>query len=94
MYGCHPSKSQIEQTLALKPKNLICCLDNDAAGNEGTKQLVKDITNKGYKGKLYYVNMPKGKDAADLGEEAFQEYVKKNKKLYDEFTFNLNMRLL
>lgn len=94
MYGCHPSSSQLDQTLALKPKNLICCLDNDAAGNEGMKQLVKDIINKGYKGNLYYVNMPKGKDAADLGEEKFQKYVKDNKKLYDEFTFNLNMKLL
>lgn len=94
MYGCHPSESQIEQVLAIKPKNLICCLDNDEAGNNGTKQLIKDIIDKNYKGNLFYVNMPKGKDAADLGEEAFQEYVKKNKKIYNEFTFNLNMRLL
>lgn len=94
MYGCHPSKSQIEQVLKLKPKNLICCLDNDEAGNNGTKQLIKDILSRNYKGKLYYVNMPRGKDAADLGEKAFQDYVKRNKKVYDEFTFNLNMRLL
>lgn len=93
-YGCHPSKSQIEQILSVKPKTLICCYDNDDAGNEGMKQLVRDIVSRGYKENLYYVNMPKGKDAADLGEEAFQEYVRKNKKKYDEFTFNLNMKLL
>ena len=94
VYGSHPSRSQLEQIISYNPKELICCLDNDGAGLTGLKQMLKDIKGLQFKNTLSYVIMPKGKDAADLGENVFQEYVKKNKRIYDEFSFNLVTKLL
>lgn len=94
VYGSHPSSSQLEQIISYNPKELICCLDNDEAGLTGLKQMLKDIKALQFKNTLSYVIMPKGKDAADLGEKVFQEYVKNNKRLYDEFSFNLVTKLL
>ena len=83
------------QIISYNPKQLICCLDNDGAGQTGLKQMLKDIKEKGFKNQLYYVIMPQGKDAADLGEEIFQNYVKNNKRLYDDdFSFKLISKLL
>lgn len=94
VYGCHPSKSQLQQIIDYNPKELICCLDNDDPGINGLKQMLKDIKDLGYTGLLEYVIMPRGKDAADLGEQVFQEYVNKNKKMYNEFSFNLITKLV
>lgn len=94
VYGSHPSNSQLKQIIDYNPKELICCLDNDPAGQTGMKQMLKDIQMLDYKGKLFYVTMPEGKDAADLGEKAFQEYVSKNKKIYNTVSYNLISKLL
>lgn len=94
VYGSHPSKSQLEQIISYNPKELICCLDNDEAGMTGLKQMLKDIKAMQFKNTLSYVIMPKGKDAADLGEEKFQEYVKNNKRVYNGISFNLVTKLL
>lgn len=94
VYGSHPSKSQLEQIISYNPKELICCLDNDEAGMTGLKQMLKDIKAMQFKNILSYVIMPKGKDAADLGEEKFQEYVKNNKRVYNGISFNLVTKLL
>lgn len=94
VYGSHPSDSQLTQIISYNPKQLICCLDNDGAGQTGLKQMLKDIKDKGFKNQLYYVIMPQGKDAADLGEQVFQEYVKKNKRIYGDVSFKLVSKLL
>lgn len=94
VYGCHPSKSQLNQIINYKPKELICCLDNDEAGMNGLKQMLIDIKNLKYDGILSYVIMPQGKDAADLGEKVFQEYIKKNKRLYIERSFKILSKLI
>ena len=89
VYGCHPSKEQINQILDKKPRSIVCCLDYDEAGKVGNEELLEELNRK-YDGKLYQVNMPEGIDAADMGEEKFQKYVEENKFIYySKFYSNL-----
>lgn len=94
VYGSHPSITQLKQIIDYNPKELVCCLDNDPAGQTGMKQTLKDIQSLGFSGRLYFVTMPEGKDAADLGEKAFQEYVFNNKKIYNTVSYKLISKLL
>lgn len=80
-YGCHPSDYQIDEILSKNPKSLICAYDGDSAGRNGARDLLHKVKSRGYDN-LYYVNMPNGVDAADMGEEVFKEYVRKNKMSY------------
>lgn len=89
VYGCHPSKDQINQILEKEPKSIVCCLDYDEAGRVGNIELLESLSKK-YNGELFQVNMPEGVDAADIGEEKFREYVEKNKfRYYSKFYSSL-----
>lgn len=91
VYGCHPSKQQIRSILDKEPKTITCCLDNDPAGRQGNKELLRDL-NQEYRGDLFQVLMPEGIDAADMGEEEFKKYVEKNKiRYYSEIYSSLMM---
>lgn len=92
-FGCSPSKSQVKQILDINPKSIICCYDNDEAGRRGLEKLLSELQDK-YLGELYYVFMPEGKDAADLGEEEFKKYVNENKRVYSKMSFEILNKLL
>ena len=81
VYGCHPSDQQINAILDKNPKNLYCVLDNDEAGR-GPNEELAEVTSRRCDGNVYLVYMPKGKDAADMGETRFKEYVEDTKILY------------
>ena len=81
VYGCHPSDVQLQNILSKKPKNIYCVLDNDEAGRPGNEDMAKRLSAKSV-GNVYIVYMPEGKDAADIGEVRFKEYVDKNKIMY------------
>ena len=90
VYGCHPTRDQIKQILDKKPKNVICCLDGDEAGQTGLKELLHMLDDFHYDGKIYYVIMPKDQDACDMGYKKFRQYVKDHVKEYSgDFIFNL-----
>lgn len=82
VYGCHPSRVQIEKILSKNPKSIYCCLDGDSAGQSGLDPLLEDIINLQYNGTLYYVIMPEDKDACDMGYEVFRKYIEENKHEY------------
>jgi len=80
VYGCHPSKTQIDLILSKKPKTIYCVLDNDTAGRQPNEELAKVFTEKtNGSTKVYIVYMPRGKDAADMGEKEFKNYVYNNR---------------
>ena len=83
VYGCHPSENQISQLVEKHAKEYVCTLDNDSAGRPGNEQLAKTLTYKCPWAKVYICYMPEGKDAADIGESAYKEYVEKNKIEYN-----------
>lgn len=91
-FGCSPSKSQIKQILDLNPRSITCCYDNDEAGRRGLEKLLKELKDQ-FIGELYYVFMPQGKDAADLGETEFKKYVEKNKRVYSKMSFEILNKL-
>ena len=80
-YGCHPSDDQLNQIISRTPKSIYCCLDGDEAGQSGMKALLEYLSNH-YKGKLYYVTMPKDQDACDMGYAKFRSYIEENKREY------------
>lgn len=82
IYGCHPSNGQISKILNKNPKNIYCVLDNDEAGRESNKKLASTLYSKAKGSNVYLVYLPEGKDAADMGEIKFKEYVENNKILY------------
>lgn len=81
LYGCRPSDEQINKIIDKNPMSIYCVLDGDPAGKAGNEQLLNKLTNI-YTGKLYYVDMPNGIDAADMGEDRFNEFVEANKIQY------------
>ena len=92
-YGCHPSDSQVKQILEKNPKSIICCYDGDEAGQTGLIELLFKLEASMYKGKIYYVIMPKDQDACDMGYIKYREYLKDNMKEYlGEFMFNLQKK--
>lgn len=91
-FGCSPSESQIRQILDLNPKSIICCYDNDEAGRRGLQKLLKELKDQ-FIGELFYVFMPEGKDAADLGEQEFKSYIDKNKRVYSNMSFKILNKL-
>lgn len=85
-YGCHPSESQINQILDKHPKSIVCSYDGDEAGQLGQTQLLEMISRK-YNGDLYYITMPEGIDAADMGESRYKKYVEANMEKYISNTY-------
>lgn len=87
-YGCHPSSQQIKTILNKNPKNIYCTLDGDEAGRKPNEDLAevfsREIANDG---NVYLVYMPKDKDAADMGEKVYKEYVNDNKILYNSSVY-------
>lgn len=85
-YGCSPSDVQIRMIVEKKLSEIYCVYDNDEAGLLGNRKLsgmlYEEISNNMLRTKLFMVLMPEGIDAADMGEEAFKEYVDKNKVPY------------
>lgn len=88
VYGCHPSDAQINAILAKRPRTIYCVLDNDEAGRPANENLAKVLSNRVSNGNVYLVYMPNGKDAADLGETRFKDYVDKNKIQYYSSVYN------
>lgn len=82
VYGCHPSDEQVKKILSKNPKNVYAVLDNDEAGRPGNEMLAEKLSRYINDGNVYMVYMPYGKDAADIGETRFKEYVKDNRILY------------
>lgn len=80
-YGCHPTQAQIQAVANKRPKNFYAVLDNDEAGRKPNLELANKMS-KLISGNVFVVYMPKGKDASDLGEEKFKEYVENNKILF------------
>jgi len=80
VYGCHPSDIQINKILSKKCKNIYCVLDNDEAGRPANEQLANNLKKltENTNTQVYIVYMPEGIDAADIGENAFKEYVRNN----------------
>lgn len=90
VYGCHPTKEQIDQIIEKKPKSIYCCLDGDEAGQTGMKELLKLLENERYTGIVYYIKMPKDQDACDMGYERYRKYIEENKKQYlGEFMYKM-----
>lgn len=88
-YGCHPSNHQINAILEKRPNNLYCTLDGDEAGRLPNEELARIFCEKmKYNGNVYLVHMPKDKDAADMGEKYYKEYVNDNKILYYSKTYS------
>lgn len=81
VYGCHPSDIQLQNIMNKNPSCIYCVLDNDEAGRPGNEDMARRFSSK-FDGNVYIVYMPNGKDAADMGESRFKEYVKNNKILY------------
>lgn len=82
VYGCHPTREQLEQILAKNPKSIYCCLDGDEAGQTGMKELLKLLDTMNYNGTIYYIKMPKDQDACDMGYSKYREYIEEHKKEY------------
>lgn len=78
LYGCHPSENQIKSIVSKNAKNIYVSLDNDAAGRIPNKDLAEVLTKLCKDSNVYYVYLPEGIDAADLGEESYKKYVKYN----------------
>lgn len=58
--------------------NVFICLDGDEAGDNGKNMIVEEL--KGYFN-LFVLNVPKGKDPDELGEEELKELFKNAKKI-------------
>lgn len=81
-YGSSPSKDQLEKIVEKNPIETYCVLDMDAyKKNEG---LADKLVSMKISGKVYIVYMPYGIDAADMGEKKFNEYLMKNRVLYEK----------
>lgn len=81
VYGCHPSTEQLDQILEKKSKAIYVCLDGDEAGQSGMLPTLEYLASK-YSGDLFYIKMPKDKDACDLGNRVYRKYVDKHKKKF------------
>lgn len=77
-YGCHLSEQQLKLILLKKPKSITLAYDSDEAGQKGNLQVIKELKKAEYKGKVYYLLLPEGKDANDLGKEKFKEYLQEH----------------
>ena len=80
-YGSSPSIDQLEKIIEKNPKETYCVLDRDAY--KKNEELADKLVSMKISGKVYIVYMPYGIDAADMGTERFNEYVMKNRILYE-----------
>lgn len=94
-YGCSPSEEQITMIANKNFEEIYCVYDNDEAGIVGQEKLSEMLYNKidNLRTKLYTVLMPKGIDAADMGESKFKEYVYQNRIEYNFGVYNKIMTL-
>lgn len=82
-YGCHPSDAQIFSIVEKGAKNYYCTLDGDEAGRKPNVDLARKLSENVASGSnVYLVNMPEDKDAADMGEKLYKEYVMDNRILF------------
>lgn len=85
-YGKHVSRQQMEMIIKKRPKRIYVALDPDAHDNaiRLCDQLVGRTSIP-----IYLVELPEGKDPADLGYEGFQEYLKSAKRYQSKLVFDL-----
>lgn len=78
-YGCSLSNTQLNLLLDAKPKSITVAYDSDAPGQKGALKALDMLRKANYKGKVYYILLPKGVDINDLGKERYKEYFEKHK---------------
>jgi DNA primase (bacterial type) len=85
IYGKYVSKDQYHMIMRKNPKKIYVSLDDDAIDNA-----IKfcDKLRKYYKGQVYLVKLPKGKDAVDLGNEGFMKILNKTFEYSSRNIFN------
>lgn len=82
-FGCSPSENQLDLIFEKQPKSITICYDPDQPGVLGTNIIIKYLKTKEFKGKVYFLLLPKGKDANSLGKKIFKKYHDENKNIID-----------
>lgn len=88
IYGAYPSNLQVNKIVSKNAKEYYVVLDNDEAGCRGADRLSNMLYDTVQDGLVYLVRMPEGKDAADMGEKLFKEYVFDNRVLYGKSVYH------
>ena len=78
-YGCEISEQQLDLLVNHNPQSIVIAYDSDLPGVKGSLRIIKFLRSFGYKGKVYYVLLPKGIDINDMGREKFLSYLGKNR---------------
>lgn len=84
-YGKFVSEEQIKMILSKNPKSIYCSLDTDAY--KYTMKLCKRLKQLKPHLPVYIVELPEGKDACDLGRDAYMKCVLESKEYKDYSTY-------
>jgi hypothetical protein len=85
-YGKSVTDEQISLIVSKNPKKIYVSLDNDTDTSSGqtkdpTQYKIDEVIKKlllNSNAEIYYLRMPKGKDAVDMGRQAYREFLFKN----------------
>jgi hypothetical protein len=89
VFGSKPSEKQLSLISSKKAKNYYCTLDGDAAGRLPNQNMAESLSKKiGKESNIYFVNMPEDRDAADMGNKVYLEYVMDSRILYNNVTYS------
>jgi hypothetical protein len=87
-YGCNFSNEQVKQVASKEAKNYYCTFDGDEAGIKANEKLAECLSRLlKNESNVYIVYMPKDKDAADMGQKQYIEYVMDNRIKYYSATY-------